>query len=248
MNKYSDYLFRSPLLEDYNDDEYIDPTPIYYNEEYNCFVDDYGNIYVLDEGWSDFKEELKKYGKKKLGRFLYDWKTNTGRNLSKYGMAIAGSLINPALAIPGYVAGDFLWNKYGEKIDKKKRKLSQVSDDPEEEKYYEKHAYKESYGLSAFDETDEYSSQSLGTGLGKAFDTGNKLWNININNFDQTFDSDFIGPGDEYSNKANLPALRAAAITGGRPHPGTISNGINGKSSSKPFRLKELRDDFGQNG
>ena len=52
MGLYDQYLFRSPLLEDYNDDEYIDTTPIYYNEEYNCFVDDYGNIYVLDEGWA----------------------------------------------------------------------------------------------------------------------------------------------------------------------------------------------------
>ena len=61
MGIYDDYLFQSPLLEeDYYDDEYIETTPIYYNEEYDCFVDDYGNIYILDESWmSDLTRSLR---------------------------------------------------------------------------------------------------------------------------------------------------------------------------------------------
>ena len=92
MSNYDDYLFRSPLLEDYNDDEYIDPTPIYYNEEYNCFVDDYGNIYVLDEGFFDnimdrvrtqgpdnamrYVRIAGKRGIQNMGRSVRDWSGN----------------------------------------------------------------------------------------------------------------------------------------------------------------------------
>ena len=346
MGIYNEYLFQPPISVD---EDYIEATTIYYNEDYNCFVDDYGNVYTLqeDENYSKPVEEyegvkmntFEKYspfrllgkatgalarnidkgfsqgyaddadhGKKRktpavrgglyksgydpdntssvrhikesyglsafnekaklkkdkhktdiednnddndsvgayIGNNINNIAGNYRYNLGRIGAGLAGGvagglLLGPLGAYAGVHAGNMAYNKATG------RPLGQLTNSRVDE--YGNHTrIKESYNKYSFNEDDEYSSQSFGTGLGKAFDTGNKLWNININDYDQTFDSDFIGPGDEYSNITNLPALRAASVTDGKPYPGTIFNGINGKASNKPFRLKELRDDFGQNG
>ena len=94
----------------------------------------------------------------------------------------------------------------------------------------------------------EQSSLCMGVGLGKAYDTGNHLYNININQYHDS-DASFVGDGDDpATSRTNIPAIIAARIAGGRPDPKVVNNGINKRSSSAPFKLKPLRDDLGPNG
>ena len=94
----------------------------------------------------------------------------------------------------------------------------------------------------------EQSGISLGVGLGKAFDDGNRLYNIGINQYHDS-DASFIGDGDDpNTSRINIPAIIAARMAGGTPDPYTLHNGINRRSLSSPFRLRPLRDDLGPNG
>ena len=118
-----------------------------------------------------------------------------------------------------------------------------------------KHAYQVGYGRSKLysnprveHESADQSGISLGVGLGKAFDSGNRLYNIDINQYHDS-DASFIGDGDDpATSRTNIPAIIAARMAGGSPDPKTVSNGINRRSSSAPFRLRSLRDDLGPNG
>lgn len=97
-------------------------------------------------------------------------------------------------------------------------------------------------------EAADQSGISLGVGLGKAYDTGNKLYNIDINQYHDS-DASFIGDGDDpATSRVNIPAIIAARMAGGSPDPRTIRNGINRRSTAAPIRLGNLRDDFGPNG
>lgn len=89
---------------------------------------------------------------------------------------------------------------------------------------------------------------SQGTGLGNPQSTANHLYQIPINQY-QDSDGSFIGDGDSAETlRTNIPALLAARNAGGQPHPLTVSNGINKRSGSGGFKLKPLRDDLGPNG
>lgn len=97
-------------------------------------------------------------------------------------------------------------------------------------------------------EAADQTGISLGVGLGKPFDTGNRLYNININQYHDS-DASFIGDGDDpATSRVNIPAIIAARMAGGSPDPRTIKNGINRRSTAAPIRLGNLRDDFGPNG
>lgn len=87
-----------------------------------------------------------------------------------------------------------------------------------------------------------------GVGLGTPQSTANHLYQIPINQY-QDSDASFVGDGDSAeTSKTNIPALLAAKNAGGQPHPLTVSNGINKRSGSGGFKLKPLRDDLGPNG
>ena len=85
-------------------------------------------------------------------------------------------------------------------------------------------------------------------GLGTPSSTANHLYQIPINQY-QDSDASFITDGDSAeTSKTNIPALLAAKNAGGKPHPFTISNGINGREKFNGFKLKDLTDDYGPNG
>lgn len=85
-------------------------------------------------------------------------------------------------------------------------------------------------------------------GLGTPQSTANYLYKIPINQYHDS-DASFVFDGDSAeTSRTNIPALLAAKNAGGRPHPLTISNGINGRSGTGGFKLKPLRDDLGPNG
>lgn len=118
-----------------------------------------------------------------------------------------------------------------------------------------KHAYQVGYGRNKLytnpkvtDESADETALSLGVGLGKAHDDGNRLYNIGINQY-QDSDATFIGDGDDPATyRTNIPAIIAARMAGGMPDPKVINNGINRRSGSSPFKLRPLRDDLGVNG
>lgn len=87
-----------------------------------------------------------------------------------------------------------------------------------------------------------------GVGLGTPQSTANHLYQIPINQY-QDSDASFVSDGDSAeTSKTNIPALLAAKNAGGQPHPFTVSNGINKRSGTGGFKLKPLRDDLGPNG
>ena len=87
-----------------------------------------------------------------------------------------------------------------------------------------------------------------GVGLGTPQSTANHLYQIPINQY-QDSDASFVGDGESAeTSKTNIPALLAAKNAGGQPHPFTVSNGINKRSGTGGFKLKPLRDDLGPNG
>lgn len=118
-----------------------------------------------------------------------------------------------------------------------------------------KHAYQIGYGRDKLytnphieHESGDQSGISLGVGLGKAYDDGNRLYNIPINQY-QDSDGSFINDGDDPATyRTNIPAIIAARMAGGSPDPKVVSNGINRRSSAAPFKLRPLRDDIGYNG
>lgn len=87
-----------------------------------------------------------------------------------------------------------------------------------------------------------------GTGLGTPKADANKLFQIPINQYSGS-DSNFIGDGEsEEILGKNIPAILAAKQAGGVPHSEVVKNGINKRSGGDVFKLKPLKDDFGQNG
>lgn len=118
-----------------------------------------------------------------------------------------------------------------------------------------KHAYQVGYGKSKLytsphveHESGDQSGISLGVGLGKAYDNGNQLYNIGINQYKDS-DASFINDGDDpVTYRTNIPAIIAARMAGGSPDPKVVNNGINKRSTAAPFRLRPLRDDLGPNG
>lgn len=104
------------------------------------------------------------------------------------------------------------------------------------------------YSESGDDCGCEQSSLCMGVGLGKAHSTGNRLFDIGINQY-QDSDASFVGDGeDPNTSKINIPAIIAARMAGGNPDPQTLHNGINKRSLVAPFKLRPLRDDLGPNG
>lgn len=94
----------------------------------------------------------------------------------------------------------------------------------------------------------EKTGVSMGVGLGVPYATANKLWEIPINQY-QDSDASFVGDGDDpKTSQVNIPATLAAKTAGGAPYGLTLKNGINKRTGDGYFRLKPLRDDNGQNG
>ena len=94
----------------------------------------------------------------------------------------------------------------------------------------------------------EKTGVSMGVGLGVPYATANKLWEIPINQY-QDSDASFVGDGDDpKTSQVNIPATLAAKTAGGAPYGLTLKNGINKRTGDGYFRLKPLRDDNGPNG
>ena len=88
----------------------------------------------------------------------------------------------------------------------------------------------------------------LGVGLGTPKSDANQLYNIPINQY-QDSDASFVGDGESpETSRTNIPAVLAAKMAGGTPHPLTVNNGINRREGKAAFKLKPLKDDFGKNG
>lgn len=103
-------------------------------------------------------------------------------------------------------------------------------------------------GYSAQREATEKTGVSQGVGLGVPYSTANKLWEIPINQY-QDSDATFVGDGDDpKTSQVNIPATLAAKTAGGAPYGLTLKNGINKRTGDGYFRLKPLKDDLGQNG
>ena len=103
-------------------------------------------------------------------------------------------------------------------------------------------------GYSAQREAAECTGVNMGVGLGVPYSTANRLWDIPINQY-QDSDASFIGDGDDpMTSQVNIPATLAARTAGGSPYGLTLKNGINKRTGDRYFRLKPLRDDYGQNG
>lgn len=103
-------------------------------------------------------------------------------------------------------------------------------------------------GYSAQREATEQTGISQGVGLGVPHATGNKLWQIPINQY-QDSDASFVGDGeDPKTSQVNIPATLAARTAGGSPYGLTLNNGINKRTGDGYFKLKPLKDDLGQNG
>ena len=103
-------------------------------------------------------------------------------------------------------------------------------------------------GYTAQQEAAEKTGISQGVGLGVPHATGNKLWQIPINQY-QDSDASFVGDGeDPKTSQVNIPATLAARTAGGSPYGLTLNNGINKRTGDGYFKLKPLKDDLGQNG
>ena len=103
-------------------------------------------------------------------------------------------------------------------------------------------------GYSAQREATEKTGVSQGVGLGVPYATANRLWEIPINQY-QDSDASFVGDGDDpKTSQVNIPATLAAKTAGGSPYGLTLRNGINRRTGDGYFKLKPLRDDLGQNG
>ena len=122
----------------------------------------------------------------------------------------------------------------------------------------ENDSIKEDFRMSAYsahlfqplNETGEGNGTGvgLGVGLGTPKSDANHIFNIPINQY-QDSDATFVGDGESpETSRTNIPANLAAKMARGTPHPLTVNNGINRREGKTAFKLKPLKDDFGKNG